>query len=229
VGTALLVEYYNELPEPREGDNSKTWHARLEAALGKFRKKVEGRYNEGTLQRLLDTPSAEGRRAAVLALSLMGTMDSNTVLAGRLHDDDEVVRQLAADALWAVWSRGGSETHNRELQRLTRMRDRAKALAGLDNLIAKAPEFAEAYNQRAIRYYQAKEYYKSIADCEKTLQLNPFHFGAQSGLAQCYLNLRKPKAALKAYREAYRMNPNLEGVEETIRQLEISLGEEGKK
>ena len=70
---------------------------------------------------------------------------------------------------------------------------------------------------------------QTAADCEKVLDLNSYHFGALSGLAQCYLNQRKPRAALKAYREAYRLNPNLQGVEETIRALENALGEEGKK
>ena len=60
-------------------------------------------------------------------------------------------------------------------------------------------------------------------------KLNPYHFGAQSGMAQCYMHLRKAKAALKAYREAFRLNPNLEGVEAAIRDLEKALGEEGKK
>jgi hypothetical protein len=43
------------------------------------------------------------------------------------------------------------------------------------------------------------------------------------------MHLRKAKAALKAYREAYRINPNLDGVEAAIRDLEKALGEEGKK
>jgi hypothetical protein len=41
--------------------------------------------------------------------------------------------------------------------------------------------------------------------------------------------LRQPKAALKAYRAAFQINPNLDGVEDTIRALERALGEEGKK
>ena len=74
-----------------------------------------------------------------------------------------------------------------------------------------------------------KEFERSIADCEKVLQLNPCHFGAQSGMAQCYMQLRKHKAALRAFRAALRINPNLDGVAETIRALENALGEEGRK
>jgi tetratricopeptide (TPR) repeat protein len=228
VGTALLVEYFEQLPERAEGVDAKTWTAQMQAALEQFRKHVGDRYTEGTLQRLLNSSDPRSRRAAVLALGLLGTLASNEELAKRLRDDDGQVRELAADALWAVWFRADSETNNLELQRVLRMRDAEKKRAGLDTLIRKAPGFAEAYNQRAIVNFSQGEYEKSILDCERVLQLNPCHFGAQMGIARCYMGLRKPRAALKAFRKAYDLNPNMEGIEETIRELENALGEEGK-
>jgi tetratricopeptide (TPR) repeat protein len=229
VGSALLVEYFNALPEPEEGDTPEKFATRLEAALEKFRKLVQKRYTEGTLQRLLDAPHLDARRASALALGMFGTMRVNADLAARLRDGDDMVRRLASDALWAIWFRADSDENNKELQRLQKLRDRDKALTGLTELIKKAPNFAEAYNQRAILYYQKKDFPKSAADCEKVLQLNPHHFGAQSGLAQCLLNMQKPVEALKAYRKAYRLNPNMDGVADTIRMLENALGEDGKK
>ncbi len=73
-----------------------------------------------------------------------------------------------------------------------------------------------------------KEYQRSIIDCDKALKLNPCHFGAMAGMAQCFMNLRKPRIALKSFRESYRLNPNLNGIEDSIRQLENALGEEHK-
>jgi tetratricopeptide (TPR) repeat protein len=228
VGTALLVEYYEALPARREGIDTEAYAARMQAGLDKFKKRVKARYSEGTLQRLLDNPNSRTRRATVLALGLMGTIASNEALAGRLHDDDPEVREHAADALWAVWFRADSDDNNQELQRLIHLRDADKAIDGLDALVRKAPGFAEAYNQRAILYFKQKEYDKCASDCEKALQLNPQHFGAQSGLARCFMRLRKPRAALKAFRRAYALNPNLDGVEDAIRDLENALGEEGR-
>jgi tetratricopeptide (TPR) repeat protein len=229
VGTALLVEYYKELPEPRDGDDPDKWAARLQNGLEKFKKKVSERYNEGTLQRLLDSSSSQARRAGVLALGLIGTMQSNKAVAARLRDDDRMVRQLADDALWAIWLRGDNEAHAQELQRLRRMRDPQKAITALNALIKKAPNFAEAYNQRAILYYRLEEYQKSVADCERVMKLNPCHFAALAGMGQCHMKLSRPRAALKTFRQAYRINPNLDNVEETIRALEDALGEEGSK
>jgi tetratricopeptide (TPR) repeat protein len=228
VGTALLLEYYHELPKIRDGERPEAWDARMEVGLDRFQKKVAARYTEGTLQRLLQATNPEVRRAAVLALRGLGTMKANEAVAAMLHDDDAAVRHLATDTLWSLWFRADSNANNRELQRLMRQRDRAKALAGLDALIAGAPTFAEAYNQRAILHFKAGEFERSIADCERVLKLNPYHFGAQSGMAQGYLQLDKPRAALKAFRNLSRIHPNMDGVEDTIRALEDALGEEGK-
>jgi tetratricopeptide (TPR) repeat protein len=224
VATALLVEFYEQfLPQlqRRKGEA-------LQRSLAKFQKMVEARYSEGTLQRLCDCPNTKARQAAVLALGLMGTMSSNETVAGRLHDDDEMVRQMAYNALWSLWFRGDTQDNCAELRRLLELEDRNKCLAGLDALIKKAPKFAEAYNQRAIIYFQKEAFDKCVADCEKVLQLNPHHFGALSGLAKCYEALNKPRAALKCYRALYRINPYQQGTREMIRALEEQLGEEGK-
>jgi tetratricopeptide (TPR) repeat protein len=222
---ALLVEYYQQfLPQmQRRGGPA------LQRVLDRFKKKAAARYTEATLQRLLESPDIGARRAAVLALGLLGSMASNEALAARLSDDDEQVRHLAVDALWSLWFRGGEEDHNTELKRLVRLEDPGRALSGLNTLISRAPRFAEAYNQRAILHFRNEAYEASLADCEKVLELNPYHFGALSGMAECYMHLRRPRAALKAYRSALRINPNLGGVEETIRALEEALGEEGRR
>ncbi len=179
--------------------------------------------------RVLEHGDGCSRRAALLALGLLGTTDSCSVIASRLHDEDREVSQTAADTLWTLWFRGDNPANNEELQRLARMRDRRKALAGLDALILRAPEFAEAYNQRAIVHFRLKQFDRCIADCEKVLELNPHHFGAQAGLGQCYLQMRKHRPALRAFRHALRINPNMDGVAETIRALENALGEEGRR
>jgi tetratricopeptide (TPR) repeat protein len=229
VGTALLLEYYNELPEPQDDDH-KAWEKRLRVGLEDFKKKVEKRYTEGTLHRLLNSTDMRTRRAAILALGLTGTMKtSNPTVAAMLHDDDQGVRRLAADALWSMWLRANTEIHNKELHRLIELRDRRKKRAGLDALINKAPDFAEAFNQRAVLHFQLEEWQKSIADCERALKLNPYHFGAAAGMGQCYMKLGKHRAALKAFRNALRINPGMEDIEEAIRALENALGEEGRR
>jgi tetratricopeptide (TPR) repeat protein len=229
VSTPLLVEYYNRLPEGRTSEDPQKNSQLQQAAIAEFKKQVAARYTEGTLTRLLGSGDGRTRRAALLALGLLGTMESNAAVAARLHDDDADLARMAADALWSIWFRGDSQANSEELHRLVRLRDREKALAGLDQLLKRAPTFAEAYNQRAIVLFRLKQFERSIADCEKALQYNPCHFGALAGMGQCFLQLRKHKAALKAFRNALRVNPHMDGIAETIRTLENALGEEGRR
>ena len=61
------------------------------------------------------------------------------------------------------------------------------------------------------------------------MRLNPHHFGAASGMGQCFMKQKKLRAALRIYRRANRINPNLDGIRDAIQSLERMLGEEGKK
>jgi len=228
----ILLEYYRELPQRLPDEKGRLWRRRFQDGMDQYRRSVQGRYNEGTLARLLQCPDAEVRQAAVMALGMLGSMRVNEALARLLRDEDSTVRQLAEEALWTLWSSAGGDL-NEELERLMCMHPKITGpepiLAGLNVLIQKAPEFAEAFNQRAIIYFRLGQWDNAIADCTRVLKLNPYHFGAASGLAQCYLKQKKLRAALRAYRRAFRINPNLEGVQEVIESLERKLGEEGRK
>ncbi len=223
---SLLVEFYQQIPE--SGSSAKPKMTRKEA-LEVFKHRVAERYNEGTLLRLVAHGDTESRRAALLALGMLGTMNACAGVAACLRQEERETARLAADTLWTLWFRGDTPANNQELQRLARLRDREQALAGINALVERASEFAEAYNQRAIIYFRQKKFEHSIADCQKALELNPFHFGAQAGLGQCYMQMRKHRAALKAFRAALRLNPYMDGVAETIRALENALGEEGRR
>jgi tetratricopeptide (TPR) repeat protein len=140
---------------------------------------------------------------------------------------------MAAEALWSIWQRADTAENVAELQRLVRLvqadKDPVEIQAGFDALIRKAPRYAEAFNQRAIFHFQYGDYAKSVADCDKALRLNPYHFGAANGMGQCFMKQKKLRAALRSFRRALRINPNLENVRESIQSLERMLGEEGKK
>jgi tetratricopeptide (TPR) repeat protein len=227
----LLLDFYNDLPDRKIGDSSHQAAQRIRRGLHRFKRKIEERYNESTLEKLVASPNVDVRQAAILALGLTGSMRVNQLLAARLHDDEIVVSEMAADALWSVWFRADSKENSQELQRLVKLRvdkdSAAGVLAGFRTLIHKAPRFAEAYNQRAIIYFRLGDWAKSVADCERALRLNPFHFGAAGGMAQCFMKQKKLRAALRSYRRANRINPRLDGVKQVIESLERMLGEKG--
>lgn len=222
----LILEYYDELPQRESDDHPLEWKIRRQAANAAFKKKVGKVYTPGTLLRLLESDDERVRRASVLALGMIGKFDVNEPLAECLHDEDDEVWQLAAEALWALWMRADSKTNNLELQRILRMKNIDRAIPALDALITQAPIFAEAYNQRAILAYRQKRFQHVIEDCEKVLELNPFHFGAFAGMGKAYVGLRRHRSALKALRAALLIHPHLDDVADTIRKLEKKLGGE---
>lgn len=222
--TPLLVELFDRLPALRPGDDEDLWAAGAHHPLRAFAAAVRQHYTEGTLQRVLATADdATARRAAVLALGLIGTTASVPATAAALHDVDTRVRRLAVDALWELWFRGGTDAQNARLQAAAREPDAIKARADLDDLIRAAPEFAEAHNQRAIWFFKRGDFARAVADCETVLRLNPHHFGAAAGMGQCLLKLNRPQGALRAFRQALEINPDLD-LHDVVRELE-ALGE----
>lgn len=206
---SLLVDYYQAFL--------------LDQDLDQFRQKVTARYTEGTLCRLLASGAPKARRAAVLSLGLIGTMQSNAALAGGLMDRDPTVRALAENALWAIWFRADTPQNNRDLERVRELIGRGR-LDDADRLatriIERSPGFAEAYNQRAIIAFHQGNFAASAADCRRTLERNPYHVGALSGLAQCYLRQELNHDALLTLRRALELQPYNEGLRDTIRALE---------
>jgi tetratricopeptide (TPR) repeat protein len=220
-----LVTFFKEIPDPCPFESPEEWTTRLRAALERYRRLVTEVYTEPTLVRLLNSPDPVCRRAAVLALGLVGAMTCNDALSRRLYDDDPMVKQLAGDALWAIWFRAAGREHCESLQRIVTGGEARSTLRDLDVLISRTGDYAEAYNQRAILYYKLGEFRRAAADCETVLKLNPHHYGAAAGMAQCYLRLNRPRAALGAFRAALEINPNLDDVGQAVKALEEMLGE----
>jgi tetratricopeptide (TPR) repeat protein len=229
----LIVQYYQLLPgvdsEGRPCDTSREFRK----GLSRYKRSVEARYNEATLQRLLRWNTPEARQAAVLALGLVGTIKINPSLATCLHDDDATVRRFAGEALWSIWFRADTPENNAELQRVILLRveevGSEMILADFEALLRKAPRFAEVYNQRGIFNFKCGNYARAAADCDRALRLNPYHFGAASGLGQCFMKQKKLRASLRGFRRALRINPSLDGVRQTISSIERLLGDEGKR
>ena len=166
------------------------------------------------------------RREAVELLTQIGDKRAWQPLAQALHDADALVREAAEHALWNLWHRSGNEAVDRRLrQGLVAMQRSALAQAVdiFSEVIAMAPDIAEGYNKRATTFYMMQDYEKAIVDCDKTLELNPVHFGALSGAGLCYLGLRDVRKALEYFERAVAVNPNMPQIRQYIEDIKKYL------
>ena len=112
-------------------------------------------------------------------------------LFGILQSSDQRIELRAAENLiWATWL----QHDNTEYERLMRRGAQAmgerrydQAIGISSSLIQKAPDYAEAWNKRATVYFLIGDLSLSIKDVDRTLELEPRHFGALSGLGQIEL------------------------------------------
>lgn len=171
---------------------------------------------------LTRSPRREVAQRAVLVLGHLGHPRFAPVLAEALHYPDPLVAAAAEHALWCIWFReGGRRAEDQLCEQIVRMSTGQlwAAIRGLSDLIRRAPEFAEAYNQRATAYYLAGEAHQAALDYRRALRLNRFHFAACAGEGHCFAQLGLYREALRAYLAARQIHPRLEGVRQSIRRI----------
>ncbi len=127
-----------------------------------------------------------------------------------LKRPDETVRDRASATLWHLWFHQKGVYGAQQLmqtQTLFQANHTAQAEALLNDIIQAQPDFAEAWNRRAVLRYTQADYWLAIADCQTVIQLVPYHFGALHGLGLCHSAVGNYTAAIQAFRQALDIQP----------------------
>ncbi len=193
-----------------------------------YARRVESHYSPATLERMAKTGDCQCRRAAVIALGLLGDYESNPIMGAALLDADRGVRRAAEKGIPQVWQRMGSQKQRTVLRTIIQLNQQGHCMDALSlasELIEQAPWFAEVWNQRARAYYERKFYTDSIRDCCRTLEINPFHFESAVRMGHSHVELDDLISALDCYHKALKINANLEGVRAKVIYLRKSLGD----
>ena len=77
----------------------------------------------------------------------------------------------------------------------------------LDQITRDYPDWAEGWNARATLYFARRRFDESLADIERTLELEPAHFGALAGRARILFELGQFDEAREAIRQAMIIHP----------------------
>ncbi len=100
------------------------------------------------------------------------------------------------------------------------------ALRSFEQIVVLAPEFAEGWNKRATVHYLMGSYEESLKDIEKTLSLEPRHFGALSGRGLVYSALERDALALESFEQALEIHPNMPGARYNAEALRRKIGDQ---
>lgn len=141
--------------------------------------------------------------------------------------DDPGAVATAHNEIWRLWiANEDAELAALMEQGVILMANRRleDALQVFDDLVDIAPDYAEAWNKRATVHFLLGNLADSVADVDTTLELEPRHFGALSGLGQIELQRGHPEAALAAFEAALRVHPHLPGTRTVIDRLRRELG-----
>jgi len=143
-------------------------------------------------------------------------------------DDGQKAQGIEAE-IWAIWMESGNPEIDRLLTTGTEAMAKRRfddALDAFNAVIAADPDFAEGWNKRATLYYLMGRYRESTADVERTLALEPRHFGALSGMGLIASALGDDKAALGWFERALAVNPHMPVVRLRVKLLRKRLGGE---
>ncbi|MFD0915026.1 tetratricopeptide repeat protein [Pseudahrensia aquimaris] len=134
----------------------------------------------------------------------------NAVFAEMGKASNETQGNVASEKMWAVFMLTPDATSAAIMNRGLRARERFDlevAFGFFSQVIQSQPNYAEAWNQRAYIHFVRKRYDEALADCTKTLELEPRHVGCMAGIARIHL-IRKDYARADTFiRRAIALHP----------------------
>jgi tetratricopeptide (TPR) repeat protein len=142
------------------------------------------------------------------------------------RESNEAAAEQTARQIWHLWFSSGSATVDLLMQWSTKaVKDRKYnvALDFLTEVVALDPDYAEGWNQLATLYYMRGNYAKAMADIDRTLHLEPRHFGALAGLAQIMEATGHKKRALEAYEKVLAIYPMMRSAQTKVEALTQEL------
>ena len=142
--------------------------------------------------------------------------------------------QVIEKEIWEIWSihpsdgRRGFRLTELLIQgyRLMNMGELSKAYKLFTKIIATEPDWSEAWNKRATVLYLMNRYESSLNDIKITLTLEPKHFGALSGQALNYIELKQYEKAIESYEAAQKIYPLLDSAEKMIPELKELINDQ---
>jgi tetratricopeptide (TPR) repeat protein len=152
-------------------------------------------------------------------------------LFGQLkRERNEKAAERIASRISEEWSHSGSASIDLMMTWSQTAMENKKfdvALDFLDQVVTMEPAYAEGWNRRATVHFMMQNYAKSMADISHTLELEPRHFGALSGMGQIMKNTGRDELALQAWQRVLDIYPMMRSAQNEVATLSEELAGEG--
>ena len=145
------------------------------------------------------------------------------------RERNERAAERIASRIQEQWSRSGSASVDLLMlwsQEAMQAKKFAVALDFLDRVTVLQPKFAEGWNRRATVHFMMQSFGKSMSDIERTLRLEPRHFGALSGMGMILKETGRKEAALHAYERVLAVYPMMRSAQGEVATLSEDLAGE---
>ena len=142
---------------------------------------------------------------------------------------NEKAAQRIAARINEAWNSSGSASIDLMMDWARKALEEKKfdvALDFLDEVVVLQPTYAEGWNRRATVHFMMHNYRKSLSDISHTLQLEPRHFGALSGMAQIMKLSGRKQLALDTYLRVLQIYPMLRSAQNEVSDLSEELAGE---
>ncbi|MCE7027239.1 tetratricopeptide repeat protein [Jiella avicenniae] len=125
---------------------------------------------------------------------------------------DEAAARAIEDAIWRRWMEA-PDLRTADLVREAMARREIYDFAGartlLDEAVARAPDYAEAYNQRGFVRFLQEDYDGALEDVDRAIEREPRHFAARAGRALILMRQGRHRLAQAELRRAVEIHPFL--------------------
>lgn len=172
--------------------------------------------------------AAEAGPLPAVADSTQPTLDK--LFADLKRERREPAAERIAGRIWDQWRNSGSASIDLLMQRADEAMKAKRfgaALDFLDRVTVLEPDFAEGWNRRATVHFMMKNYRKAMADIDRTLRLEPRHFGALTGMGQIFKETGQKELALRAYERALDVYPMMRSAQSELAELADELTGQG--
>ena len=144
-------------------------------------------------------------------------------------EDEEAAKRIAA-SIERLWTFSGSDTVNLLIQRSSKaIKEQKKELAQklLDTAVDLAPDFTEAFSQRAYFHFTHNNYDAAVGDLRRVLALDPYHYKALEGLAQIWRETGNKRGALRVMQQLLEVHPFASGAKQIYEDLKKEVDGQG--